>query len=127
MPTDDVKEWAIRDEATGEYMGLYSLPVVACSAIRFGRYIAGFRFTWLTPGDLHFRDSARIIPAPPREMTDAEAEAWFLANNLFVIGVSHEQWGIWHAYSHINTETLYAFGSTLFDAIRAARRKLEGK
>jgi hypothetical protein len=70
--------------------------------------------------------SLRIVPAPPREMTDADAEAWLSerysymvfptkfggAGNLFGCGPS-------------GPVSNYGYGPTIYDAIRAARKKLE--
>lgn len=88
---------------------------------RFQSYIAAA--TTLVNSDAAQCESARIVPAPPREMTDAEAIAWAHGQNISLSG--SKQSIVWDVY-HFNGGKL-AWGLTLFDAIRAARRKLEGK
>lgn len=122
------QEWAIRDEATGEwwncdYFGKYapkdkeptrfqSYPRAATALVRSEEANLG-------------RASARIVPAPPREMTDAECWEWFRPQMLVLFGQNGKpnEWGVlsWPG------REFKAFGKTPCDAIRAARRKLEAK
>jgi hypothetical protein len=66
---------------------------------------------------------ARIVPAPERVMTDAEAREWFKPYGPS--GLIDFAGGEWRC--DINgLQGSYATGATIEDAIRAARRKLEG-
>lgn len=78
-------------------------------------------------------DGARIVPAPPREMTDDEAEAWYQKRDLSsYIKPTKADGGGFHCYANVaNGEACGAwasgYGSSIYDAIRAARRALEKK
>lgn len=110
------EEWAIQDEASGLWWewtcSWGSKPHV------FSSYRAAAK-TFDGPMRLH----ARIVPAPPREMTDAECLEW-LKKAFAQLGFDAGEWRVsrWN-YDAI----LYGTGNTAYDAIRAARKKLESK
>ena len=133
------EEWAIRDEATGEWWTgetwssdslpwrYASYPIAMNSGLKqMQAYSAGIP------------DSVRIVPAPPREMTDVEAEQWLRerpCEESWIIRVNRGSAGNWYcgrgrddkagAIKIYNNP--HGYGASVFDAIRAARKKLEGR
>lgn len=131
-----VEEWAIRDEATGKYAQLDCQGDFVWADL--SNYI--FRDTYIracsqiAAGPEWFR-SARIVPAPPREMTDGEAWAWFLNGapcRLAITAGAHDGYVI-RRVRDINRyqdvlegSPIAAAGLRAEDAIRAARKVIEG-
>lgn len=111
VPCLNTKEWAVQDAETGYY----------CPP-RFLTYPAAVHYI-VARSD--FSD-LRIVPAPPREMTDAECWAWY---RLPRAGSAHELrltgsaggFCVWRP----NWDAGYYEDPC--DAIRAARRKLEAE
>lgn len=68
-------------------------------------------------------DTARIVEAPAREMTDAEAWVWFRGHDMHCLSPASDAWGVYE----IPKLVWIASGLTPEDAIRAARRALEAK
>lgn len=75
------------------------------------------------------RPMARIVPAPPREMTDAEARTWFTANAPGSLSLRVESGYTDNPcrfyVAKDNVPGVIAYGATIEDAIRAARRTLK--
>lgn len=100
---------------------------------RFQSYIAAA--TTLVNSDAAQCESARIVSAPPREMTDAECWAWLREQALsgYILAVSPSSYhnadpkDTWWCLEVDSPRRNNGNGATPSDAIRAARRKLEGK
>ena len=123
-----IEEWSIRDEATGEWWLGFSVGWGrAEDAARYpnhwsAAHAAPFDTAWVG----HFRKTSMIVPAPPREMTDAEALQWAFDEDmaLFPYAYGGNMWNCRRSRADVMSG---GQGRTIFDAIRAARRKLEGK
>lgn len=76
---DDVKEWAIRNEVTSEWycnnIGGSWAAVVPREALATGTFSGCARMPPFDTNHTQFRDAARIVPAPPCEMSDDECWA----------------------------------------------------
>ena len=130
------QEWAIQDEATGEWWngGRYLTGKEswgdAKEAMLYNAYADCFHADAFDTYYLHNRcATARIVPAPPREMTDEECWKW-LAGQHGVSGVylwdsSPEAWACASVGCGEECPSPAGIGSTPCDAIRAARRVLE--
>jgi len=134
-------EFAIQDEATGEWYcsdhkWRFGAIRVGPESIVTGSYCgvaSTGRFAFDTLAERTFRDGARIVPAPPREMTDAECVEWWGRQDRLGItpaaitpgGESYE-WRVGQPAGEGRTGCFFQLTGTLFDAIRAARKKLEG-
>lgn len=120
------EEWAIRDEATGKWWGHQS-PITGLgwgSAItRHASYSdARNSLAWSVS---FLQETARIVPVPPREMSDAEAIEWAKEEGISLDACT-KGWLATYVVDGKLLETDY-YCETLYGAIRAARRKLEGK
>lgn len=117
----EVKEWAIRDDETGVWWtNLYQPrwhPTVWD--------VLSYREATVILAGTHEHYGARIVPAPVRELTDAECWQWMKTQPTLRIGWSCLGKNAYVAYGLPNTED--AVGDTPCDAIRAARRALESK
>jgi hypothetical protein len=112
----EMKEWAVRDEATGT----------------FETYCAGRIRTWMTYASACSYVAAqptvewRVVPAPPREMTDEECWAWLEKDaQRFNLMVWHNM-KCWQV-AYLEKSNAAGEGATPCGAIRAARKKLEGR
>lgn len=117
--------WAIRDvRALGRwYVAMGSPWSDETKATHFTSY-AGAAAVVCDLGDY-----VRIVPAPPREMTDAECWEWFQGQSeLAVISYHPNKWTIWDrsgAGGNGDWHTSHKNGvASPCDAIRAARRAL---
>jgi hypothetical protein len=125
------KEWSIRDEVTGEWWsGDYRW--VTCGAKRYAAYgVAATQCPGLDgTSPSYYRATARIVEAPLREMTDEECVAWVawvndapadVIKDILSITVVGDQWQV---RSDIASPRVVGEGATLFDAIRAAAKKV---
>lgn len=127
MSYREPKEWAIQDEATGEW-GATTESIVRMAVTRVESSATQYATYREAASAIHtyniLSPTVRIVPAPPREMTDEECWAWFRSvgatENLRISGgpsglcVWRERW---HA----------GYFAMPCDAIRAARKKLEGR
>jgi hypothetical protein len=124
------KEWAIRDEETGEWWSDQGnrWSGNARDAVRLQRYrhaTAPFAYS-----AVQAREGARIVEAPPREMTNEECVAWVARVNNAPVSVIKDILSItvvgdhWQVRSDIASPRVVGDGPTLFDAIRAAAKKL---
>lgn len=126
-----VEEWAIQDEATGEWWTGARWRAAGPDGNVWGNYRHVCE-TLAEPGCITFEEgrAPRIVPAPPREMTDTECWEWLHSRKTshalpFIRPTDGdaESKAIW-ACSALGS---WGYGATPCDAIRAARRKLEGK
>lgn len=116
--------WAIQDRETGEWYrspgtGLTKNPNEAHRLLHYYDACA-------VVAQYGNNDRARVVPAPPREMTDAECIEWLGSEHAdggyYSIGKRSQFWFV-HHLSGSDIASARAF----YDAIRAARRALEGK
>lgn len=134
-PMPEVKEeFAIQDKATGEW---YVQPRrwIATPGVRPGvdRPAVWYVYADACQGDaLRERSSARVVSAPPREMTEEECWEWF--KRVVAPGdgnpLSLSYWYLSGAPGwavHTGSAPCIASGRTHCDAIRAARRALESR
>lgn len=131
MPKEDVKEWAIQDETTGEWwnnvFGLEKLTIAYPTVYDY--------YPLRVAADisrLQRNNDLRIVPAPPREMTDEECWEWFRKDRteLALLPFYGETWA-WQVVRGDQELVLNApeigRGQTPCDAIRAARKKLKSE
>lgn len=121
------KEWAIQDADTGQWWNGATwgnspggaVWVSKDNATMFiGEYLRVLK-TW----------RAVVVLVPPREMTDEEAGQWLRTQHKLVVGWSKNYGEFWvmrddNCEEPVREHTI-GQGGTIFDAIRAARRKLE--
>lgn len=130
-PMPDVKEeFAIQDTATGEwYVQPRRWTVMPGDRPGVDRPAIWYVYADACQGDaLRERSSARVVSAPPREMTDAECWAWLRARWGLALSASTD--GV-HFYVYKPREfhqPYKEFGLFVdpYDAIRAARRSVDG-
>lgn len=122
------QEWAIQDEATGAWYNAVGLWNKDDSHIaRYDSYPLHAAFIiW----DSNRHRAVRIVPAPPREMTNDECWEWFHLRGFEKLQLrpSKTPGDTW--YVNVRGHELMTgcfYGPTPCDAIRAARKKLEGK
>lgn len=118
------QEWAIQDEATGAWYNAVGLWNKDDSHIaRYDSYPLHAAFIiW----DSNRHRAIRIVPAPPREMTDVECWAWFRTLGP-AWAIRADSNGGWRTHQDYVNERPAMHGATPCDAIRAARKKLEGR
>ena len=127
------ERWAIQDSATGEWWNNVESEWShssndATSSVNY-HHIA--RWYPLDPALSMFRESARIVPAPPREMTDEECWEWLIvqnrpgANPWVIARWDTQQWAVCSVQDG-GALRAHSRGDTPCDAIRAARKALEG-
>ena len=121
------QEWAIQDAATGKWRTWDNgWTDDSSKAGIWKEYHEAARAL----GDNYFpiRKAARIVPAPPREMTDEECWAWFKTKWQHALSADGPgKTGCWGVYHIDSLGVDIATGETPCDAIRAARKKLESK
>lgn len=125
------QEWAVQDEVTGEWWTApgYGATKNISEIYRFRSYPDACS---ALAGECAMT-TARVVPAPPREMTDAECWEWFKdfyqPSRLFLTWITGSGYGIYQWGFCRNDDGLgfVAKGNTPCDAIRAAYRKLESK
>lgn len=119
-----VEEWAIRDEATGEWWNdNYFVKYAPKDAepTRFREYERA-AIALVRTRDANFgRKSARIVPAPPKPMSDAECLVWAQENRVTLNARGIALWSC----EFVDQGVLYETGDrpSLFEAIRAAAAK----
>lgn len=135
------EEFAIQDTETGLYYQSDVSPLADDVLKSWGdaagakRFVSHFEAANCTAFDSRWtkvhRKSARIVEAPIREMTDAEAEAWFKTLNLtfrlYFNGGYYHCNGVPDDELGTGKTRTWGSGDSLFDAIRAARKKLEAR
>lgn len=127
-------EFAIQDGETGEWwsfesgghpQGRWSMGLVT----RYPTYAHAACSVAFSSKD-YARSAARIVPAPPPEMTDAECWEWFSESDhlLALIGNNDKDFGVYNLASLMSGDSedfhaaLVASGTSPCDAIRAARK-----
>ena len=119
------QEYAIQDEATGEWWTGARWRKEGPDGCVWSRYVNAVAYLAPVWNPENARETARIVPAPPREMTDEECWTWF-KDNCLLLGNMAGQWLIWDKADVAYTPCGSA-GSTPCDAIRAARKALESR
>jgi hypothetical protein len=117
------KEWSIRDEETGAWLQTPSTmgSEWGPTAHRWPSYDAAINAYYHKCG----LPSARIVEAPPREMTDDEAWVWFSRRTRISLGALHvndifREWVVFQDSDRANIGR----GPKPCDAIRAAAKKI---
>ena len=115
-----MNNWSIRDEATGEWWN----GITWTSDNRVARYDSyrGAACSVVFTEGAGYREDARIVPAPPAQMTDEECWEWLNKHpNLAITARNSDPkgWAIWGGFV-----IPYCEGDTPCDAIRAAAKAI---
>lgn len=138
-----MSKFAIQDEATGEWYTNSegnNWSKDPSQAYRYRTYGVAARnsiaINECPEGMGIYRQTARIVPAPLAEMTDAEARYWFRTQGATRFSIQPAHGNENEQYFFKDTLTMLpaphgsngvAYGATIEDAIRAGRKALESK